>query len=288
MNALEKAILEALQPGMSVREAAVRKMRLRSIVGDEKYAELSRKGRLLPYVMSRCRTLSSTSPYLRNPFDPPRCITYNEFQHRVTHKCPYSEYNAAILLLLEAGVDLNVAKPRKSQGCFPETAMDIALMYADPDVAYTLRAAGAKYGYELCDNAEREKEEERRSSVDPIALPEPDEWFTTADVLAYARLCTRLCGLDDWQWKLKRGSYMGCCYYRSCTLALNPDYLHRSHLEIRATIIHELAHALAWHRAGHGPIWKLWGIALGLPGMRRRHASWFGPQKSGLLDVPVK
>ena len=288
MNALEKAILEALQPGMSVREAAVRKMRLRSIVGDEKFAELSRKGRLLSYVMSRCRTLSHTSPYLRNPFDPPRCITFNEFQHRVTQNCPYSEYNAAILLLLEEGVDLNVAKPRKSQGNFPETAMDIALMYADPDVAYTLRAAGAKYGYELCDNAEREEEEEWRSTVKPIALPEPDEWFTTADVLAYARHCTRLCGLDGWQWKLKRGRYMGCCYHRSCTLALNPDYLNRSHLEIRATIIHELAHVLASHRGGHGPIWKLWGIALGLPGMRRRHASWFGPQKFGLLDAPVK
>ena len=88
-NALEKAILEALQPGMSVREAAVRKMWLRSIVGDEKYAELSRKRRLLSYVMSRCRTLSHTSPYLRNPFDSPRCITYNEFQHRVNHKCQY-------------------------------------------------------------------------------------------------------------------------------------------------------------------------------------------------------
>lgn len=81
---------------------------------------------------------------------------------------------------------------------------------------------------------------------------------------------------------------MGCCIYCSRTLVLNPNYLNRTHLEIRATIIHELAHALAWHRAGHGPIWKLWGIALGLPGMRRRHASWFGPQKSGLLDAPVK
>jgi len=60
----------------------------------------------------------------------------------------------------------------------------------------------------------------------------------------------------------KRG--LGLCSYRKQTIyvstyhvALNPDD------EVRDTILHEIAHALAGGFAGHGRIWKLQAMAIG-------------------------
>lgn len=203
--------------------------------------------------------------YERDPFAPLRLTSYADFQNRATPKSTYAVVNAAILLLLERGAALNGAR---KAGSSVETAMDIALMYADADVAYTLRAAGAKYGYELRGDT---TEAERRRRIDPthpIDLPEPEEWRSVEDILEYARACTALLGLWHWQWTLQRGDFAGVCIRSEFTLSLNPDYLDRPHHLTRTTIIHELAHAMAPQGASHGPIWKLWGAALGQPGMR--------------------
>ena len=221
--------------------------------------------------------------YERNPFAPLRLTSYADFQSRATPKSTYSVVNAAILLLLERGAALNVVR---KAGSSEESVMDIALMYADADVAYTLRAAGAKYGYELRGDT---AEAERRRRIDPthpIDLPEPEEWHTVEDMLEYARVCTALLGLWHWQWTLHRGDFMGL--YRPLTLSLNPDYLNRPHLEIRATIIHELAHAMAPQAASHGPIWKLWGAALGQPGMRVPGYALPSPWVYSLLMTPSR
>lgn len=268
---------------MREQEATKRLLHLLSVVGVNEYKEQNRKGLLLLHVLNRCREFRYVYPNWRDPFAPLQRITYDDFQRKVTQKSAYSELNAAILLLLEDGAELNRLTGRR----YPETAMDIALMDADADVAHTLRTAGAKYSYELGCGSARAWEEEVRNSITPISLPEPEEWHTSADVLNYARLCTRLCGLEGWQWKLKRENYMGCCHHTSNTLVLNPAYLTRGHLEIRITIIHELAHAMAGHRASHGPIWKLWGAALGLYEMKKRGAVLHMPQKYGLLDFPA-
>jgi len=37
---------------------------------------------------------------------------------------------------------------------------------------------------------------------------------------------------------------------------------------VRDTILHEIAHAKAGHRAGHGRVWKLWAIKVGAPPRR--------------------
>ena len=203
--------------------------------------------------------------YERNPFAPLQLTSYADFQSRATLHSTYSVVNAAILLLLERGAALNVAR---KAGSSEETAMDIALMYADPDVAYTLRAAGAKYGYELRGDTAEAEHRRRIDPTHPIDLPEPEEWRSVEDILEYARACTALLGLWHWQWTLRRGDFAGVCIRSEFTLSLNPDYLDRPHHLTRAIIIHELAHAVAPLSEGHGPIWKLWGAALGQPGMR--------------------
>ncbi|MCH5285698.1 MAG: SprT-like domain-containing protein [Akkermansiaceae bacterium] len=222
-----------------------------------------------------------------NPFDSPRVITLKEYRHHL-HKGSRDTYaiNSAILYLVEVGADLNVVNKRG------QSAMDIAAVHACADVAHTLRAAGAKFSYELGNIEQQQWMERRIHKITPIALPEPDEWHSVDDMLAYARRCTTLCGLTNWQWTVEKtdGAWLGRCCVYSRTLMLASKLLSRSHREIREVIIHELAHAMDWvHHTCcdiecHNLTWKLWGTALGMPGMTV-HSSPDDTSKMGLEGI---
>ena len=242
---------------------------------------------LLIRLMNKTKWLTYLHRY--NPFDSPRIITLKEYRH--LHKEGWDAYaiNSAILYLVEKGADLNVVNKRG------QSAMDIAAVHAYADVAHTLRAAGAKFSYELGNIEQQQWMEQRIHKITPVALPEPDEWHSVDDMLAYARRCTTLCGLMDWQWavEIPNGrSWLGCCCHHTKTMKLSPELLGMSHLEIRETIIHELAHAMDYvhgtysENECHNLTWKLWGTALGMPGMTvRNHDITANTSKKGLEGI---
>ena len=177
----------------------------------------------------------------------------------------FYEYTmAAFLFLAEHGVNFNLIN---NDG---QSVLDLAAKHANAHVNRVLREAGAKYGYELGSAGERKLMESILSSIRPIDLPEPEEWHSVDDVLAYARLCTTLCGLTDWKWTVeKMGSdCLGYCCHHTETLKLTPKLLGKGQLEIRNVIIQELAHALAGPGHGRDLVWRLWCSALGLEAAR--------------------
>ncbi len=102
-------------------------------------------------------------------------------------------------------------------------------------------------------------------------LPEPGRWTCPDDVAAHARACLDACGLTSWEFGWDRAvKRLGCCRVARRRVTLS-RYFVEAHLDaeplrIRDTILHEIAHALAWEQArhaGHGPLWKAWCRALG-------------------------
>ena len=64
--------------------------------------------------------------------------------------------------------------------------------------------------------------------------------------------------LDDWSFQFDRSKRrFGVCKHQSKTIGLS-FYLVRMNpeAEVKNTILHEIAHAIAGHKAGHGPEWK--------------------------------
>ena len=220
-----------------------------------------------------------------DPFRKPERIRYEEYMQRL-HDEPdrgHGHIMAAVLYMLEQGADINATNAEE------ESVMDLAELYAEADVAHTLRIAGAKYSFELGeDTPSKQFLRSALCSITPISLPEPEEWHTVEDVLKYARVCTEICGLEDWQWKVKKsdGSWLGLCSYAESTMYLCPECLNKGHLEIKITILHELGHALAGRGHGHNIIWKKCCAALGAPGMFRWSRHTHLPQKVGLENIP--
>lgn len=109
--------------------------------------------------------------------------------------------------------------------------------------------------------------------VKPLLLPEAGEWREGEDVLAYARECMAICGLEGWVVKWDRAARrLGCCKMTRREISLSrhfvQHYLSQDAALIRSTVLHELAHALAWvHHGdkGHGPAWRYWCAVLGIP-----------------------
>jgi predicted SprT family Zn-dependent metalloprotease len=61
----------------------------------------------------------------------------------------------------------------------------------------------------------------------------------------------------------------GCCYHRQRLITLSEPLMVRwSEKEVRETILHEIAHALAGPRCGHGPKWKAIARKIGSTGDR--------------------
>lgn len=77
----------------------------------------------------------------------------------------------------------------------------------------------------------------------------------------YAKLARALMnehGLSDWKIKWSRAKNThGRCFYGIKTLEFSGvAFAHISEDEVRNTILHEIAHALAGAEAGHGHVWK--------------------------------
>ncbi len=108
-----------------------------------------------------------------------------------------------------------------------------------------------------------------------LPLPAAD-WHHPDEVAAYARACFGQLGLVGWEFHWDRAvRRMGCCwptrrrislsrYYAAACLPDDSSALHR-------TLLHELAHALAWEhqkQTGHGAVWRYWCAQLGIHGER--------------------
>ena len=112
--------------------------------------------------------------------------------------------------------------------------------------------------------------------AEPIPLPRADVWHCEEDVAQYARACMQSCGLAEWAFAWDRAiRRLGCCKMSRRLITLSRHfvaaYIEREPELIRRTILHELAHALAWvngKERGHGAAWRAWCAALGIPGER--------------------
>jgi predicted SprT family Zn-dependent metalloprotease len=97
-------------------------------------------------------------------------------------------------------------------------------------------------------------------------------------------------GLHDWAFRFNRARRrMGVCFYPApgrqgrielsvYFVANNPDE------EIRETILHEIAHALAGSAAGHGPAWK--AVCLRIGAKPQRCGSARMPRGAWLAQCP--
>jgi len=71
--------------------------------------------------------------------------------------------------------------------------------------------------------------------------------------------------LKNWHfgWNRRKRS-LGLCRYRDKTMELSVHFVLANSLEqVRETILHEIAHALAGEKAGHGPVWKMMCLRVG-------------------------
>jgi len=98
-----------------------------------------------------------------------------------------------------------------------------------------------------------------------------------ADGLLRAANAPELVGKIAVYWSKRLVSSAGmACYRRKCIL-LHPALAEVGADEVNRTLRHELAHFLAYHRAGrrriaaHGPEWKKACADLGIPGEKRCH-----------------
>lgn len=78
-------------------------------------------------------------------------------------------------------------------------------------------------------------------------------------------------GLQDWKFAfLSPKSVFGRCYFDSRAIVLSaPNTALRDVETVRVTILHEIAHALAFLKYGdkarnHGPLWKEVALSLGI------------------------
>lgn len=91
--------------------------------------------------------------------------------------------------------------------------------------------------------------------------------FTTSVV---ARNLMNAHGLHDWQFKFDKAKRRaGVCKHSKKVISLSLHYVTKNpEDEIRDTILHEIAHALAGPGEGHGLIWKSICIRIGAKPIR--------------------
>lgn len=87
-------------------------------------------------------------------------------------------------------------------------------------------------------------------------------------------------GLHDWSFKFDRAvQRAGSCQYRTKTITLSRALMvNWSEDAVRNTVLHEVAHAIAGHRAGHGPLWRAHARRIGCTGTRCWTPSADAPQ----------
>lgn len=86
-------------------------------------------------------------------------------------------------------------------------------------------------------------------------------------------------------WNPRMRTTAGRAWWPACRIELNPKLREISEEEIWRTLKHELAHLIAYHRAGrkriqpHGIEWKIACADLGIPGENTRHTLPFKGRK---------
>jgi predicted SprT family Zn-dependent metalloprotease len=82
---------------------------------------------------------------------------------------------------------------------------------------------------------------------------------------ALARKLMNEHGLHDWQFCFDRAKRRaGSCRHKRKLITLSSNYAEKnSEEDIQDTILHEIAHALAGPKVGHGPEWKLICLQIG-------------------------
>ncbi len=109
-----------------------------------------------------------------------------------------------------------------------------------------------------------------------LSLPAATSWRHPDEVAAYAQACLVQLGLTGWEFHWDRATRrMGCCWPTRRRLSLSRYYaaatLPGKAEQLRRTLLHELAHALAWtqqRQTGHGVAWRYWCAQLGIAGER--------------------
>lgn len=104
-------------------------------------------------------------------------------------------------------------------------------------------------------------------------LPPPPKYSSHADVAAYAEQAMAALGLTGWSFGWDRAvRRLGACMPGRRRISLSQHfvtaYLREDPAQIHRTLLHELAHALAWvrHRdTGHGAAWHRCCAELGIP-----------------------
>lgn len=78
------------------------------------------------------------------------------------------------------------------------------------------------------------------------------------EVAAQARQLMDRHGLGDWSFRFNAArKKLGVCHYREKLILLSREHAaDGTPVQVTDTILHEIAHALAGPRAGHGPVWK--------------------------------
>lgn len=92
-----------------------------------------------------------------------------------------------------------------------------------------------------------------------------DRVVRLANVTAQARELMDRNGLRNWSLRFNNAQrQLGACRWQKREIILSrPQTLKRTQEEVTDTILHEIAHALAGPRAGHGPKWKSIASRLG-------------------------
>ncbi len=83
---------------------------------------------------------------------------------------------------------------------------------------------------------------------------------------ALARGLLREHALDHWTFRYDRSRRrFGACHYSTSSISLSRTLtLLNDSAIVRGVLLHEVAHALAGHRAGHGPRWRRIAEGLGV------------------------
>lgn len=106
------------------------------------------------------------------------------------------------------------------------------------------------------------------------------------EALTLARRMMDAHGLGHWSVELDHARRRaGSCQHRHRRLTLSRHFLRlNDEAEIRMTVLHEMAHALAGPGQGHGPVWRR--ICQGLGGDGRRCGDFRMPEGAWVAVCP--